>query len=446
MKHDPQELKDRLTARMLAPQNESVTALAGETQIPKDTLYGWRMAALGRVKVNPVSGPAHAPLSSEDKFAVVVETTHLNAHELGEYCRTHGLFTQQVHAWRERCSCANATAPSRAEQEQAREQAREIRQLRTALQRKEKALAEAAARRRTPPANALSPDERARLLARVNRPEFADLSPKQIVPRLADQGEYLASESTLYRLLRDEQQLAHRGKAKPATRQRPEALVATGANQVWTWDITYLATTLLGRFFYLYLTLDLYSRKIVGWEVHEQESAAQAANLFRQAYLREGVDGASLALHSDNGAPMKGATMLATLQRLGVVPSFSRPSVSNDNPYSEAMFRTLEYTPAYPDGPFASIYTARAWVARFVPWYNEEHRHSAIQFVTPGQRHRGEDGALLRARVGVYEAARDQNPIRWSGPIRNWEPIGAVSLDPGTPAIGGARTQTNSHD
>jgi transposase len=145
MKHYPQELKDRLTARMLAPHNESVTALAGETRIPKDTLYGWRTAALGRVKANPVSEPAHAALSSDDKFAVVVETARLNAHELGEYCRTHGLFTQQVHNWRERCTSANATAPSRAEQEQAREQAREIRQLRTELQRKEKALAEAAA-------------------------------------------------------------------------------------------------------------------------------------------------------------------------------------------------------------------------------------------------------------------------------------------------------------
>ena len=292
---------------------------------------------------------------------------------------------------------------------------------------------QAAAQRRTP-ANALTPDERARVLAVVNRPEFADRSPPQIVPRLADQGEYLASESTVYRILREERQLAPRGKAKPATHRRPEPRVATGPNQIWTWDITYLATPVRGVFFYLYLILDLFSRKIVGWEVHAQESAAHAAHLFRLSYLREEVDGDALTLHSDNGAPMKGATMLATLQRLGVVPSFSRPAVSNDNPYSEALFRTLKYTPAYPEGPFASLEAARAWVARFVPWYNEQHCHSSIRFVTPGQRHRGEEQAVLQQRTAVYEAAKAQHPIRWSGAIRNWTPVGPVSLNPGKPS------------
>lgn len=224
----------------------------------------------------------------------------------------------------------------------------------------------AAAQRRTP-ANALSPDERAQILALVNRPEFADPSAQQIVPQLADQGESLASESSIYRILRQEDQLAHRGKAKPATRRRPDPLVATAPHQVWTWDITYLPTLVRGVFFSLYLILDLFSRKIVGWEVHACESAAYAATLFRQAHLREGVDSAGLTLHSDNGAPMKGATLLATLQRLGVMPSFSRPSVSNDNPFSESLFRTLKYTPAYPDGPFKGLDAARAWVARFTP-------------------------------------------------------------------------------
>jgi transposase len=144
MKHYPQELKDRLTARMLAPHNESVAALAHETQIPKDTLYGWRTAALGRVNPVPAPGAATA-LSSDDKFGVVLESARLNEHELGEYCRAKGLFVQQVQTWRERCTAANATGPSRAEQGQMREQAREIRQLRSALQRKDQALAEAAA-------------------------------------------------------------------------------------------------------------------------------------------------------------------------------------------------------------------------------------------------------------------------------------------------------------
>lgn len=290
----------------------------------------------------------------------------------------------------------------------------------------------AAAQRRTP-ANALSPEERAEVLATAHRPEFADRSPKQIVPLLADRGEYLASESTFYRILRAADQLARRGRAKPPTRQRPAPLVATAPHQVWTWDITYLATTVRGSFFYLYLILDLFSRKIVGWEVHAHQSADHAAALFRQSHLREGVDRVALTLHADNGAPMKGATMLATLQQLGVVPSFSRPSVSNDNPFSEALFRTLKYTPAYPEGPFENVVAARAWVATFVAWYNEQHLHSAIGFVTPGQRHRGEEVALLQQRRAVYEAAKARQPCRWSGAIRNGQPVGSVSLNPGKP-------------
>jgi transposase InsO family protein len=199
---------------------------------------------------------------------------------------------------------------------------------------------------------------------------------------------------------------------------------------VWSWDITYLATTIKGQFFYLYLFIDIYSRKIVGWEVFASESAEHAATVFRKAYLREGVSPDSLVLHSDNGSPMKGATMLATLQQLGVMPSFSRPSVSNDNPYSEAMFKTLKYHPGFPDKPFDSLDEARQWVAGFERWYNEIHRHSALKFVTPGQRHRGEDIAILEQRKVVYEAARTRCPERWSGPFRNWEHEKVVFLNP----------------
>jgi putative transposase len=130
---------------------------------------------------------------------------------------------------------------------------------------------------------------------------------------------------------------------------------------------------------------------------------------------------------------MKGATMLATLQRLGVVASFSRPSVSNDNPYSEAIFATCKGCPAFPDKPFASPEETRAWVAGFVAWYNETHRHSALKFVTPDQRHRGEDRDLLARRDALYQAARAANPQRWSGPTRNWEPPASVPLNPGKP-------------
>jgi putative transposase len=284
------------------------------------------------------------------------------------------------------------------------------------------------------PANKLSEQERQQILEVANAPEFAHLPPTMIVPTLADQGQYLASESSFYRILREADQLAKRGKAKPPTRQRPAPLQADGPNQLWSWDITYLATTLKGTFYYLYLIMDVYSRKVVGWEVYEAESTDYAADVFRKAYLREGVSGADLVLHSDNGSPMKGATMLATLQRLGVMPSFSRPSVSDDNPYSEALFKTLKYCPAYPDKPFGSLDEARLWVATFERWYNESHLHSALRFVTPGQRHRGEDPAILVQRHTLYEAARTRHPERWSGQTRNWELEDTVHLNPGKPA------------
>ena len=283
------------------------------------------------------------------------------------------------------------------------------------------------------PANKLSEQERRQILAIANAPEFAPMAPSQIVPVLADRGQYIASESSFYRVLREADQLARRGKAKPPTRQRPMPLQASAPNQLWSWDITYLATTVKGRFFYLYLIMDVYSRKIVGWEVFETESAEQAAQVFHKAHLREGIRAQSLTLHSDNGSPMKGATMLSTLQRLGVMPSFSRPSVSDDNPFSETLFKTLKYHPGFPDKPFDSLQEAREWVAGFQRWYNEVHRHSGLKFVTPAQRHRGEDGLILEQRHALYQAAKAERPERWSGPTRNWEAEQIVYLNPGKP-------------
>jgi len=281
------------------------------------------------------------------------------------------------------------------------------------------------------PANRITETERREILTLVNSLEFAQMAPNQIVPALADQGRYIASESTFYRVLREAEQLAPRGKSRAPTHRRPEPFQATAPNQLWSWDITYLATTIKGTFYYFYLIMDVFSRKIVGWEVYECESAEYAASVFRKAHLREGVKADSLVLHSDNGSPMKGATMLATLQNLGVVPSFSRPSVSNDNPFSEALFKTVKYQQAFPDKPFESLESARQWVARFVHWYNEEHHHSALKFVTPGQRHRGEDAALLDERHRLYEAAKARHPERWRGSTRNWEPGKIVFLNPG---------------
>jgi len=280
------------------------------------------------------------------------------------------------------------------------------------------------------PANRLSEDERQRLLQVANAPEFRSLPPSQIVPALADRGEYLASESTFYRILRAAGQAQHRGRARPAAQRAPQSHRATAPNQLWSWDITYLATTVQGMFFYLYLIMDVYSRKIVGLEVFEAESAEHATTVVGRAYLREGIAGQPLVLHSDNGAPMKGATLLATLQKLGVVPSFSRPSVSNDNPYSEALFRTLKYVPTYPSKPFEAVEQARDWALGFQHWYNEEHKHSALKFVTPAERHRGEDKDILARRRTVYAQARAQHPERWSGAARDWEPDHEVWLNP----------------
>lgn len=281
------------------------------------------------------------------------------------------------------------------------------------------------------PANQLSEQEREKILQTCNEPAYRSLPPSQIVPRLADESVYLGSESSFYRVLREADQLHHRGRSQvPRKVSKPQGYKASGANQVWSWDITYLAATMAGMFYRLYWVMDIYSRKIVGWEVHENETAEHASVVIRKACLAQGVSERGLVLHSDNGSPMKGATMLATLQRLGVVPSFSRPSVSNDNPYSESLFGTLKYTPAYPTKPFETLDAARQWVHEFVRWYNHEHRHSAIQFVTPAERHRGDDEAILAKRQTVYEAAKRRNPERWSGKTRNWEPAGEVWLNP----------------
>lgn len=282
----------------------------------------------------------------------------------------------------------------------------------------------------TVPANKLTPDERTKLIAVVNSAEFRDEAPSKIVPSLADKGIYLASESTIYRVLKQENLLAHRSNSRAATHHRPEPHEATAPNQVWSWDITYLKSMVGGVFFYLYLIMDIYSRKIVGFEVHDQEASKLSSLLMEAALDSEGIDGKELVLHSDNGKPMKGATMLVTLQNFGVIPSFSRPSVSDDNPFSEALFKTLKYCPCYPTKPFADLEEVRAWVKEFVRWYNTQHLHSGIKFVTPEQRHRGEDTEILENRKQIYEEAKQRTPARWSGSTRNWEEIKLVRLNP----------------
>jgi putative transposase len=281
------------------------------------------------------------------------------------------------------------------------------------------------------PKNQLSLLERQRLLAVANSAQFGHLPPSQIVPRLADEGRYIASESTFYRVLKEEEMLKYRGAESPRKpRSKPRALQATAPNQLFSWDITYLPTEIKGVYFYLYMFIDIFSRKVVGWQVYEVESSALASEVMRDICARENIAPNQVVLHSDNGSPMKGATMLATLQTLGVMPSFSRPSVSNDNPYAESFFKTLKYCPAYPKHPFMDLLAAREWVGTFMHWYNEEHRHSGIKFVTPAERHAGLDTALLSKRAAVYEVAKEKHPERWSGATRNWKPVLVVHLNP----------------
>jgi putative transposase len=282
----------------------------------------------------------------------------------------------------------------------------------------------------TRPAHALCEVERAQIIAIATSPEYRNLSPKQMVPRLADQGVYLASESTVYRVLRANALCAHREPSRPRTHHKPSEYVATGPGQVWTWDITYLRASVRGTFYYLYLVLDLFSRKIVAATVHVEESAELSGPMIERACVQENVDATRLVLHADNGGPMKASTMLATLQRLGVVASFSRPSVSDDNPHVEALFRTLKFRPGYPRKPFESLTQAQQWVEAFVAWYNEQHLHSALRYVSPKDRHERRDAQLLTARHELYQRERNRNPRRWTGDTRNWQPIGAVTLNP----------------
>ncbi len=229
-------------------------------------------------------------------------------------------------------------------------------------------------------------------------------------------------------MLRKRGLLKHRTESKPGTKsKKPEELKATGPNQVLSWDITYLKTSIKGQFFYLYLFEDIWSRLIAAWKVHAYESGEVASEIMKKLHREQCLSG--VHLHSDNGSPMKSATMLATLQKLGVAPSFSRPQVSNDNPFTESLFRTLKYNVGYPKS-FETIEEARAWVAKFVHWYNNEHRHSKIKYVTPMQRHTGEDKEILEKRKKTYEEARRKNPHRWTRGIRNWDHIDTVYLNP----------------
>jgi putative transposase len=217
----------------------------------------------------------------------------------------------------------------------------------------------------------------------------------------------------MYRILREEDQLQHRAASRPANRYRPRELVATAPNQVWSWDITKLRGPVKWGYFYLYVLLDIYSRYVVGWLIAAQESAALARELVAQSCARQAIQPDQLTLHADNGGPMRAKTLALLLSDLSVEPSHSRPHTSDDNPFSEAQFKTLKYHPGYPDR-FGSLQDARGWAGPFFDWYNHEHYHTGLNLLTPASVHYGDDAPLRRQRQIVLSAAYAVHPERFS--------------------------------
>jgi transposase InsO family protein len=286
---------------------------------------------------------------------------------------------------------------------------------------------------RPTPAHALTPLERDMIVQVANEPRFADKPPARIVPAMADEGIYLASESSFQRVLRERRQTAHRGRAKLPRKVRPPTThVATAPRQVWCWDVTYLPALILGHWFYLYLILDIFSRKIVGFEVHATDDGEHAALLLKRTALAESLHAVPVkpVLHGDNGPTVKCLSVKAMLDWLKISPSYSRPRVSDDNPFVESLFRTAKYRPEFPSGGFPSREAAQKWAAEFVSWYNNDHLHSGIRYISPASRHVGQDHDILEARHRLYSEAKQRNPRRWSGNTRNWTPVAAVTLNP----------------
>ncbi len=420
----------------------TVTAVAQMEGISEATLYNWRNQAKSEGEPVPGAEKNSEQWPAEARLAVIVETATLSETEIAEYCRKKGLYPAQIAQWKQ----AFLQVPSGEERQQfiawineavaaGARRAVACREVELSVRTWQRWQTSPEDQRTTAirpePTNRLRVEEEQQIRAVCHQPEYANLPPSQIVPRLADKGVYLASESTFYRVLRRHGEVHHRGRClKPGRVKPPTTFTASGPCQVWTWDITWLPSWVRGRWYYLYLVEDVFSRKITGAEVHETESGELAAALMQRTVLRERCYRQPQVLHADNGAAMKSQTLQVKLAELNISPSHSRPRVSNDNAYVESLFRTLKYVPQWPSSGFNHLEEARVWVDKFTRWYNEEHRHSGIGYVTPLQRHTGEDKALLAQRYKVYQAARAANPTRWSRQTRNWEWQESVTLNP----------------
>lgn len=266
--------------------------------------------------------------------------------------------------------------------------------------------------RRPGRARSLTPAQQEQIVLELNSERFLDCAPRQVWATLLDEGIYLCSWRSMYRLLKQHDQVRERRNVRRHPKYiRPE-LAASGPNQVWTWDITYLKGEVRGHFYYLYVVIDLYSRLVIGWMVADRECAELARRLLEQSYKKHGVQPGQLTIHADRGAPMKSKSVHQLLSDLDVRASHSRPRVSNDNPFSEAGFKTMKYSPDFP-ARFASLAEAEAFCRNYFAWYNQEHYHTGIALLTPAQVHYGEAQGVLARRQATLDQAFAAHPERF---------------------------------
>ena len=265
---------------------------------------------------------------------------------------------------------------------------------------------------RPTPERALTPEEKEQVLQTLNSERFQDCAPREVYATLLDDGKYLCSLSTMYRTLKERKQVRERrNQLRHPVYTKPE-LLATGPNQLWSWDLTKLRGPAKWTYYYLYTILDVFSRYVPGWLIAECESATLAEQLIAETCAKQGIEPDQLTLHADRGSAMISKTVALLLADLGVTKTHSRPHVSNDNPYSESQFKTMKYRPDYPDR-FGSIQDARAWARAFFRWYNHEHHHTGLGLLTPVIVHYGQAQRVVEQRQQVLQAAYAAHPERF---------------------------------
>lgn len=293
-----------------------------------------------------------------------------------------------------------------------------------------------APRPRPAPPRALSPAETAAVLAQLHSPRFADLAPAEVYATLLDEGTYLCSERTMYRILAEHQEVRERrDQLRHPSYKKPE-LLANGPNQVWSWDITKLLGPRKWTYFQLYVILDIFSRYVVGWMIADRESATLAKKLVSETCARQNVKPGDLTLHADRGSSMRSKPLALLLADLGVTKTHSRPHVSNDNPFSESQFKTMKYRPHFPER-FGSIADARAHVSTYFPWYNTQHHHQGLGLLTPHDVHYRLAGKRIDQRNKVLAAAFAAFPARFSDglPIHQPQPTEVWINPPAKPNV-----------